>query len=420
MNELKIALVHDWLTGMRGGEQVLLEFCRLFPSADIFTLIHVPGKLHPEIEKHRITTSFLQKIPGIRSHYRKFLPLFPVAMENFDLTGYDLVLSTSHCVAKGIITRPDALHVSYIHSPMRYIWDLHFTYFPAQKGNVLARAAYRFFANFLRMWDVASSSRVDFFVANSSFVARRIRKFYHRESAILNPPVNVDHFATTDEVADYYVVFSSLVPYKRVDLAVDAFAELGLPLKVIGTGPELANLQKRASANVEFLGWQSDAEVARLLSQAKALVFPGLEDFGIIPVEANACGTPVIAFGRGGVQDSISPLDVEKQVEQPTGLFFYEQSVESLVQAIRSFEENEIFFNDRPAIRRHTFRFQNSLFRQRFFDFLLFASKDDFNDIYNNLKKLKVKVEKRRQSETENGTMPTLGEAVNSPQVTQS
>ncbi|KAA3658675.1 MAG: glycosyltransferase family 4 protein [Calditrichaeota bacterium] len=400
MNDLKIAFVHDWLTGMRGGEQVLLEFCRLFPAADIYTLIHVPGKVHAEIEQHQIKTSFLQKIPGIRSHYRKFLPLFPTAIENFDLTEYDLVISTSHCVAKGVITRPDALHVSYIHSPMRYIWDLHFTYFPSGQGNILARAAYRFFANYLRMWDAASSNRVDFFIANSSFIAKRIRKFYHRESAIINPPVNVDHFATTEDISDYYVVFSSLVPYKRVDLAIDAFIELGLPLKVIGTGPEMPNLQKQATDNIEFLGWQSDAEVAHLLAHAKALVFPGLEDFGIIPVEANACGTPVIALGRGGVMDSILPLDVDNQTEQPTGLFFMSQEVASLVKAVRDFEENEIFFHDRPAIRRHTFRFQNSLFQQRFLDFLLFASKDDFSDIYNNLKMLKVKVDECRHSET--------------------
>lgn len=386
MNEPKIALVHDWLTGMRGGEQVLLELCRLFPQADIYTLIYARGKIHPEIEKHRIYTSFLQRFPGIFKHYRKFLPLFPVAIENFDLGEYDLIISTSHCVAKGVITRPDALHVSYIHSPMRYIWDLHFTYFPKGRGNILAKIAYRFFSNYLRLWDVTSSNRVDYFIANSSFIARRIEKFYRRKAVVINPPVNVDSFTTSSEIDDYFVVFSSLVPYKKVDIAIEAFNELGWPLKIAGTGPELDNLKKLAGENIEFLGWQSDAEVARLLAKAKALIFPGLEDFGIIPVEANACGAPVIAFGKGGVLDSISPLDEETQEEQPTGLFFSQQDVASLVTAVKRFAENEIFFHDRPAIRRHTFRFQNTLFRKRILEYILQISEDDFAELHNWIK----------------------------------
>ncbi|MDZ7362307.1 MAG: glycosyltransferase [candidate division KSB1 bacterium] len=363
---MKIALVHDWLVSMRGGEKVFLEICRLFPSAEIYTLVHRSGSVDADIEAHRLHTSFLQKIPGSARHYPKLLPFFPMAIEAFDLTPYDVVISSSHCVAKGVITRPETLHVSYLHSPMRYIWDLHFTYFPRGEGNFLKRALYRSVANYLRLWDVASTNRVDKMIANSHFVAQRIWKYYRRKASVVHPPVEVDKFSVASEVDGYYLAFSSLVPYKRLDLAIQAFNQLRLPLKIIGGGSERAALEKIAGTNIEFLDWLPDNEMRRVLAQARALVFPGVEDFGIIPVEANACGVPVIAFGAGGVLDTIIPLDERHQPNrQPTGLFFAEQSVGAIVHAVECFEAKQIFFQDRQAIRQTTFRFHPEVFRRK-------------------------------------------------------
>ena len=375
---MKIALVHDWLNGMRGGEKVLLEICRLFPQADIFTLSHIPGNMHPDIERHRIFSSVIDKFPGGRTYYRKFLPVMPILLENFDFTGYDLVISTSHCVAKGAIPRPDAVHISYIHSPMRYIWDLHFAYFPKHQGNVLARMTYRAVASYLRAWDVASSTRVDHFIANSTYVQKRINKYYRRQAEVIHPPVEVDQFRVSDAIDDYYVLFSSFVPYKRHDLAIEAFNRLGAKLKVIGSGPGKKKLQRLAHKNIEFLGWVDNDALKTILSRARALVFPALEDFGMIPVEANASGLPVIAFGAGGVLDSLVPLQPEHNgAVQPTGLFFHEQSVPAIVQAVQRFERHERHFQDRQAIRQATFRFQPSLFRKRFLEFVLNVTKQD-------------------------------------------
>lgn len=363
---MKIALVHEWLVSMRGGEKVFLEICRLFPRADVYALVHRPGHVDAEIEAHRIHTSFLQKIPGSVKHYPKLLPLFPTAIEAFDMTPYDLVISSSHCVAKGVITRPDALHIAYVHSPMRYIWDLHFSYFPQDEGNFLQRALYRTFANYLRMWDVASCHRVDAMLANSRFVARRIRKYYRRKSHVVHPPVEVDHFSVSPHVENYYLAFSSLVPYKRLDLAIQAFNALRLPLKIIGGGSERAALEKISGPTIEFLDWLPDREMRQILSRARALIFPGIEDFGIIPVEANACGVPVIAFGAGGVLDTIIPLgEAGRQNRQATGLFFAEQSVAEIRQAVERFEKQQTAFQDRQAIRQAAFRFHPEVFRRK-------------------------------------------------------
>ncbi len=363
---MRIALVHEWLVSMRGGEKVFLEICRLFPEAEVYALVHIPGNVDADIEAHRIHTSFLQKIPGSARHYPKLLPLFPTAIEAFDLTAYDLVISSSHCVAKGVITRPDAVHVSYIHSPMRYIWDLHFSYFPKGEGNVLKRALYRGIANYLRMWDVTSNNRVDAMIANSRFVARRIWKYYRRKSRVVHPPVEVDHFNISPQVENYYLAFSSLVSYKRLDLAIQAFNQLRLPLKIIGGGPERAALEKIAVPTIEFLEWLPDDEMRRTLARSRALIFPGVEDFGIIPVEANACGVPVIAFGAGGVLDTVIPLDERRRENrQPTGLFFTEQSVAAIIQAVERFEKQQACFQNRPAIRQAAFRFHPSVFRRK-------------------------------------------------------
>jgi len=392
---VRIALVHEWLVSMRGGEKVFLEICRLFPHAEVYTLVHIPGNVDPDIEAHRIHTSFLQKIPGSSKHYPKLLPLFPVAIEAFDLTPYDLVISSSHSVAKGVITRPDAVHVSYIHSPMRYIWDLHFSYFPKGEGNILKRALYRGVANYLRMWDVASNHRVDAMIANSQFVARRIWKYYRRKSKVAHPPVEVDHFSVSPQVDDYYLAFSSLVPYKRLDLAIQAFNQLRLSLKIIGSGPQRATLEKIAGPTIEFLEWLPDDEMRRTLARARALLFPGVEDFGIIPVEANACGVPVIAFGAGGVLDTVIPLDeCRRENRQPTGLFFTEQSVAAIVQAVERFEKQQACFQNRPAIRQAAFRFHPAVFRRKVTTYVAAAARRRGIDLQQDVVVLDRKLEK--------------------------
>jgi len=401
---MKIALVHDWLVAMRGGEKVFLEICRLFPDADIYTLVHAPGKVEAEIESHRIYTSFVQKIPGGKKHYSKLLPLFPIAIEALDLTAYDVVISSSHCVAKGVITRPNALHVSYIHSPMRYIWDLHFSYFPKGEGNFVKRALYRSVANYLRIWDVASNHRVDKMIANSRFVAQRIRKYYRRKAKVIHPPVEVEGFSVAANVDNYYLAFSSLVPYKRLDLAIQAFNDLRLPLKIIGAGPERAALEKLAAANIEFLDWLPDDEMRRILARAKALVFPGLEDFGIIPVEANAGGVPVIALGAGGALDTIIPLEESSRSNrQPTGLFFAEQSIAAIMKAVERFEKYQTRFQNRQAIRESAFRFATPVFRKKFASYMLCATRQRGLDLQQKIVepgRPQKKIELARASET--------------------
>ena len=305
-----MALVHDWLTGMRGGEKVLEAVAELFPGAPVHTLLHVPGSVSPALEAHPIQTSFLQRAPGIRRHYRRFLPLFPSAIEEFDLSGFDLVLSSSHCVAKGAIPGPGAVHLCYCHTPMRYAWDQEHAYFPRRRG--LAARLRGLALSRLRAWDAASAPRVDRFVANSRFVAGRIRRYYGREAEVLAPPVDTAFF-TPDEAArceepPFCLVVSALAPYKRVDLAVAACRRAGIELRVVGDGPgrrELAHLTGRREPGIRLLG-RVDGETLRgLYRRALCLVQPGVEDFGIAPVEALACATPVVALGRGGVLDIV-------------------------------------------------------------------------------------------------------------------
>lgn len=330
---MRVALVHDWLTGMRGGERCLEVFCELFPDADLFTLLHVPGSVAPVIERRRIVTSFVQRLPGAATRYRHYLPLFPRAVEAFDLRGYDLVISTSHCVAKGARPAPGALHLCYCFTPMRYVWDLYGEYFGR---GLLTRALMPPVAAALRAWDRKTSARVGHFAGISGFVADRIRRCYGREAEVIYPPVDVSRYELADDrEGDYYLVVSALVPYKRVDLAIAAAGRLGRRLLVVGAGPESARLAKMAGPGVEFLGWRSDDEIARLYRGCRALLFPGLEDFGIVPLEAMAAGRPVIAYGAGGALETVVPLGGD---EPATGVFFAEQTVEALVGAMREFE----------------------------------------------------------------------------------
>ena len=300
----RVALVHDWLTGMRGGEKVLEQVAGIFPEAPIYTLFHFPGSVSPALEKHPIYTSFLQSYPGLGRHYRRFLPLFPAAIEDFDLTGYDVIFSSSHCVAKGAQPRPGGFHVCYCHTPMRYAWDQEHAYFPQRTG-LVARLRSLILTR-LRHWDVTSASRVDLFLANSSFVAGRIKRYYGRESEILHPPVDTDFFSPDDLPTEgYCLVVSALSPYKRIDLAIAACEHLGVEVRIVGDGPEKERLSHTAGPRTRFLGWVTREDLRNLYRHARCLVQPGVEDFGIAAVEALACGCPVVAANAGGVTDIV-------------------------------------------------------------------------------------------------------------------
>jgi glycosyltransferase involved in cell wall biosynthesis len=333
LRNLRVAIVHDWLTTFSGSEKVVEQMLALFPKADLFSLVdHLPSGDRGFLGGRKVKTSFLQTIPFSAKLFRKLLWLLPFAIESFDLSDYDLILSSSHAVAKGVLTGPDQLHVCYCHSPIRYAWDLQHDYL-RQAGlthglmAIYARAT----LHYLRLWDLRTSHGVDHFLANSSFIGRRIQKVYRRDSVVLFPPVDTDRFALQTQKSDYYLTASRLVPYKRVDLIVEAFARTpNRRLLVVGDGSEMANCKKRAKANIEFLGYQDDASLYTLMSQARAFVFAAQEDFGITVVEAQACGTPVICLQRGGVLDSV--------IDGETGIFFEDQTCESLMDAVDRFE----------------------------------------------------------------------------------
>jgi glycosyltransferase involved in cell wall biosynthesis len=357
---MKVALIHDWLTGMRGGERCLEVFCELFPQAHLYTLLHIPGSVSALIEKMPIKTSFIQNLPFSKRGYRKYLPLFPLAIERFNLKEYDLILSCSHCVAKGIIPPPDALHISYMLTPMRYAWDMYEDYFGENKNIMIP-----FFMHYLRMWDVTSSQRVDNFLCISKHVQNRIMKFYRRDSEVIHPPVEISRFRLGNKKDDFFLIVSSLVPYKKIKLAVETFNRLGYPLRIIGTGPEEKKLRVIAKSNVEFMEWQSDEVVAKSFSACRALIFPGEEDFGIVPLEAMGCGKPVIAYGKGGILETVVAYDTpERGGGSPTGLFFYEQNVDSLIDAMKRFGRIEREF-DPLAIRNHALQWDREIFKEK-------------------------------------------------------
>jgi glycosyltransferase involved in cell wall biosynthesis len=358
---MKVAIVHDWLTGMRGGERCLEVFCELFPQADLYTLVYIPGSVSPLIEQMPIKTSFIQNLPFSRKGYRRYLPFFPMAIERFNMKGYDLILSCSHCVAKGIIPPPEALHISYVLTPMRYAWDMYGEYFGENKNRMIP-----FFMHYLRMWDVTSSQRVDRFICISKHVENRVKKFYRRKAEVIHPAVDTKRFRLQDREENYFLIVSSFAPYKRVDLAIETFSRLGYPLKIIGSGPEEKRLRSKARSNVEFLGWLPDEAVADWYSRCRALIFPGAEDFGIVPLEAMACGKPVIAYGGGGALETIIPYDQEVKTgtKSPTGLFFQEQNADSLIDAVERFGQIERKF-DPAAIRNHALQWDREIFKEK-------------------------------------------------------
>jgi glycosyltransferase involved in cell wall biosynthesis len=366
------ALVHDWLTGMRGGEKCLKVLCDLLPGADLFTLLHIPGAVDPVIESHVPRSSFLQAFPGVGRYYRYLLPLFPLAAEGFDLTSYPLIVSISHCAAKGVIPGPASRHICYCLTPMRYVWDQYPFYFGRRGRTAAPRGLTRLVAHYLRTWDVAASNRVDEFVAISAFVAERIRKYYRREAQVIYPPVEWSQFeAVPSPEKDFYLVVSANAPYKRLDIVLEAFRHLDRPLKIAGHAPagEAARARQEGLSHVEWLGWRSDEELRGLYANCRALLFPGTEDFGLVPVEVQASGRPVIAFGRGGARESIRgiPVDEARKTDRKawpegcTGIFFDAPTGKALAEAIECFESVEDRF-DPASVREWARRFDRSAF----------------------------------------------------------
>lgn len=361
---MKIAIVHDWLTTYRGGERVVEELLRMFPEADLYSVVDFMEERDRHMLQGRVPkTSFIQRMPFARKRYRVYLPLMMAAVEQFDLSSYDLVVSSSSAVAKGVITGPGQVHVSYVHSPIRYAWDLQHVYLREAGLDRGPKGLYaRALLHYVRMWDQRTANGVDCFVANSGFIATRIWKTYRREARVVYPPVDTDRFTPSHEPRDsFYLTASGLVPYKRVPMIAEAFASMpNKTLLVVGDGPEMPALRKVAGPNVKILGYQSHDELLRLFRSAKAFVFAAEEDFGITLVEAQACGTPVIAYGRGGALESIRGLDHN----QPTGVFFPEQTPASLIEAVEDFEANSHRF-DEAVIRDNALRFAPSEFRRR-------------------------------------------------------
>jgi len=345
---MKVALIHDWLTGMRGGEKVLEVLCGLYPDADIYTLFHWPGSVSPAIARHRINTSFLQHLPLARTQYRRYLPLFPFAVEQFNLDGCELIISSSHCAVKSVVPPGRARHVCYCHSPMRYAWNQFDAYFgPARVGKVASQWFYRPLLARLARWDAATAQRVHRFVANSAHVADRIRRYYNREATIVYPPVDTVFYHPAPVAPDtHFLIVSAFVPYKRLDIAIDACRRAGARLRIVGDGPDRERLERLAGPDVTFLGPLPDAELRDEYRRAHAVIMPGEEDFGIVPVEAQACGRPVVALGRGGALETV--------VDGDTGVFFAEPTADSLAAALGRIETMSF---DHERIRSSAERF---------------------------------------------------------------
>lgn len=361
---MKVAIIHDWLTLKGGAETCLQEFLDLFPGADLFCVVDfLPQEERGFLNGHRITTSFVQRLPGAAKRYRSYLPLMPLAIEQLDVTGYDLVISSSASVAKGVITGPDQVHISYVHSPIRYAWDLQHQYLKeAGLTRGVKSMVARLILHYMRLWDTRTVNGVDHLIANSAFVARRIRKVYGRTASVIHPPVDLRRFEPGNERDDFYVTISRMVPYKRIPLIVEAFRAMPeRRLIVIGDGPEMPAVRRAAGSNVTILGKQPDSVVVSHLQRAKAFLFAAEEDFGIAPLEAQACGTPVIAFGKGGALETIRGNEGEGQ----TGVFFSEQTPESLVGAISRLDQRLPTITV-EACRRNAERFSTGRFRLEF------------------------------------------------------
>jgi len=362
---MKIALIQDWLTELGGAEKVFAELYKIYPEADIFTIVYNEEVLNKlGIPKEKVKTSFIQKLPFAQKFYRNFLPIFSKVVEDFDLTPYDLIISSSYCVAKGVLTNANQTHICYCHSPVRYAWDLYQQYLnesnlnnEGPKGRLVKNVLHD-----LRIWDVASSNRVDHFISNSNYIAKRIFKVYRREATTIYPPVAVSDFNPTRPKEDFYFTCSRMVPYKKIDIIVDAFRNMpDKKLIVIGTGPDMNKIQKLKGSNVEILGYQPFSVLKDYMERAKAFVFAAEEDFGITPVEAQACGTPVIAYGKGGALETV--------VDKHTGIFFYDQTALAIAHAVHEFEQIEALF-EREKIVVHARKFSTENFTGKILDFI--------------------------------------------------
>ena len=368
--QLKYALVHEWLTPKAtGGSELVVQEILQHIDADLYALIDFEST-NPEsyLFKRQIGTTFLQHFPGARKGVQKYLPLLPLAIEQLDLRQYDVVLSSSHAVAKGVLTGPHQLHICYCHTPMRYAWDLTFDYLRSSAlGQGLPGWVTRWILHYLRQWDILSANRVDYFIANSQNTARRIWRYYRRPAAVIYPPVQTERFPFQAHKQDFYLTVSRLVSYKKTSLIVRAFNQLGRSLVVIGSGPELQELRKIAKPNVQVLGWQPDTVVAKYMAEAKAFVYAAHEDFGIAPVEAQACGTPVIAYGAGGALETVR--DLRQHPEAATGVLFSTQSEVALIEAVEYFEAHVQTFSAEAA-RSHALTFDTKAFAQQYLDFV--------------------------------------------------
>ena len=364
---MRIALVHDYLNQYGGAEKVLEAFLEIFPDAPIYTLLYDKKIVDKFFPSKKINVSFLQKLPFIRKHHRFFPPLMPLAVERLDLSDYDVVLSDSAAFGKGVITKSETLHVCYCHTPIRYAWDDSHKYIREFSMFKLAKFFVPIFMNYLRLWDREAAHRVDRFICNSSFVAQRIKKYYKQESEIIHPPVNTENFGLKNDETknmpkkseEYFLMVGRLLPYKRFDMAIEAFNKLELPLKIIGNGPEMKKLKRMANWNIEFLGEVDNKNLKEYYQNCQALIFPQEEDFGIVALEAMACGRPVIAYRGGGALESV--------LEGKTGVFFDEQNVDSLVEAVKNFDASRF---DSKAIHQHALKFDKKIFKQKIKDFI--------------------------------------------------
>jgi glycosyltransferase involved in cell wall biosynthesis len=351
---MKVAIIHYWLVNWRGGEKVIEALLELYPDADIFTHVYDKKGIEGKLEGRNIKTTFINTLPFAKKLYQKYLPLMPIALEQLDLGEYDLVISSESGPAKGVIVGPDTLHVCYCHSPMRYVWDMYPSYL-ASSGFV-TRLIMRPFIHYLKMWDRLSADRVDHFIANANFIAKRINKFYRRECTVINPPVDVEEFKYSEQKEDFYLVLGQLTPYKRTDLVVDTFLKTDKKLIVIGAGEQYADLKQKENVNIKVLGRQNWDVCKDYLTKAKALIFPGVEDFGMVPVEAMACGTPVLAYAKGGALETV--------VDGVTGLYFHAQTTDALMACISKFEKMENSLN-RQNLRQRSLVFSKENFKKK-------------------------------------------------------
>ncbi|OBY76952.1 glycosyl transferase [Paenibacillus sp. KS1] len=355
---MKIAIVHDYINQHGGAERVLEAFMELYPDAPVYTLISDLSKMPDAFQRAQIHNSFIQKIPFAKTQYKKMLSLFPLAVEQFDLRGYDVILSTSSAFAKGVITNPNQVHICYCHTPMRYVWDLYHQYME-ELNNPLFKWYLPKVLHKIRQWDYVSAQRVDHYIANSHNVANRIKKYYGKKSEVIHPPVSSEQFYLSDVTEDYYLIVSRLIPYKRIDLVIEAFNKLGWPLIIIGDGYDRKRLESLAKSNVEFMGYQPDQVIAKYYSKCKAFILGGEEDFGITPLEAQASGRPVLAYGKGGALETV--------ISGETGYFFAEQSVDSVIDALEKISTASF---DTAAIRHHAESFSKDKFKDRIQQFI--------------------------------------------------